>query len=139
MPNFCAASMRLPRVLASELAAHPRLVLVGDFNITLDDRDSWDPEGLRGTIHHTLQEREQFQVILQLGLHDAFRLFAQAEKSFSWWDYRDFAFRRKRGLRIDYCLVSEALKAPVAGCVIDIEPRKNERPSDHAPVVVELL
>ncbi len=125
--------------LASELVAHERLVLVGDFNITFDDRDSWDPEGLRDTIHHTLQEREQLQAIFQLGLHDAFRMFEQAQRSFSWWDYRDFGFRRKRGLRIDYCLVSEALKAQVAGCVIDTEPRKNERPSDHAPVVVELL
>jgi exodeoxyribonuclease III len=73
-----------------------------------------------------------------LGLHDAFRLFEQPEKSYSWWDYREMAFRRNRGLRIDYTLVSEALKSQVASCVIDKLPRKNERPSDHTPVVVEL-
>lgn len=124
--------------LQHELQAHPQLVLVGDFNITRDDRDSYDPEGLRETIHHTTEERDQLQKLLELGLHDAFRLFEQPEKSYSWWDYRDFGFRRNRGLRIDYTLVSEALKPRVASCVIDKTPRKNERPSDHTPVVVTL-
>ena len=124
--------------LRSELAAHPQLVLVGDFNITTDDRDTYDPEGLRETIHHTSMEREHLAQICALGLHDAFRLFEQADKSFSWWDYRDFGFRRKRGLRIDYTLVSDALKPRVASCTIDPQPRKNERPSDHTPVIVAL-
>jgi len=124
--------------LQGELAAHPRLVLLGDFNITADDRDTFDPEGLRETIHHTTEERQHFQALLQLGLHDAFRLFEQPEKSFSWWDYREMAFRRNRGMRIDHILVSDALKPRVASCVIDKLPRKNERPSDHAPVVLEL-
>ncbi|MDD0815325.1 exodeoxyribonuclease III [Curvibacter sp. HBC28] len=122
--------------LHSQLEAHPRLVLLGDFNITADDRDTWDPEGLRETIHHTTAERDELKALLALGLHDAFRLFEQAEKSYSWWDYREFAFRRNRGLRIDYALVSEALKPQVSACVIDRAPRKNERPSDHTPVVV---
>jgi len=122
----------------NELAAHPQLALLGDFNVAAEDRDSWDPEGLRETIHHTTQERENFQALLQLGLHDSYRLFEQAEKTYSWWDYREFAFRRNRGLRIDYILVSDALKARVRACHIDKLPRKNERPSDHAPVVVEL-
>ncbi len=124
--------------LKTELAAHSRLVLVGDFNITLDDRDSWDPAGLRETIHHTTQEREHLQALMGLGLHDAFRMFEQPDKSFSWWDYRDFGFRRNRGLRIDYTLVSDALRPSVLACTIDKAPRKNERPSDHAPVVLEL-
>ena len=124
--------------LSREIKRTPRLVLVGDFNITLDDRDTHDPQGLHETIHHTTQEREQFKALLNLGLVDAFRLFDQPEKSYSWWDYREFAFRRNRGLRIDYILVSEPLKPLVAGCVIDKLPRKNERPSDHTPVVVEL-
>ncbi len=122
----------------NELAAHPQLVLLGDFNVTAEDRDSWDPEGLRETIHHTTQERENFQALLQLGLHDSYRMFEQLEKTYSWWDYREFAFRRNRGLRIDYILVSETLKPRVSACTIDKAPRKNERPSDHAPVVVEL-
>ncbi|MDP3755143.1 exodeoxyribonuclease III, partial [Polaromonas sp.] len=117
--------------LKAELAAHPRLVVVGDFNITMDDRDTWDAEGLRETIHHTNEEREHLKALLGLGLHDAFRLFEQPEKSYSWWDYREFAFRRNRGLRIDYILDSEMLKPAVKGCVIDKLPRKNARPSDH--------
>ena len=124
--------------LREELAAHPNLVLLGDFNITADDRDTFDPEGLRETIHHTSEERLHFQALVKLGLTDAFRMFDQPEKSYSWWDYREMAFRRNRGMRIDYILVSEALKPLVRSCVIDKLPRKNERPSDHVPVVVEL-
>ena len=122
----------------NEMATHPQLALLGDFNVTAEDRDSWDPEGLRETIHHTTQERDNFQALLQLGLHDSYRLFEQAEKTYSWWDYREFAFRRNRGLRIDYILISDALKARARACNIDKAPRKNERPSDHTPVVVEL-
>lgn len=123
--------------LREELAAHPRLALLGDFNITADDRDSYDPEGLRETIHHTSVEREHFKALTGLGLHDAFRQFDQPEKSFSWWDYRDFGFRRNRGLRIDYVLLSDALKQTLTSCTIDKAPRKNERPSDHTPVIAE--
>ena len=124
--------------LRDELAAQPNLVLVGDFNITFDDRDSYDAEGLRETIHHTTEERGHLKALLALGLHDSFRLFEQPDKSYSWWDYREMAFRRNRGLRIDYILVSDALKPLVASCVIDKLPRKNERPSDHVPVLVDL-
>ena len=124
--------------LREELTAHPNLVLLGDFNITFDDRDSFDPVALRETIHHTSEERQHFQALMDLGLTDAFRMFEQPEKSYSWWDYREMAFRRNRGLRIDHILVSEALKAQVASCVIDKLPRKNERPSDHAPVLLTL-
>ena len=128
----------LNAMLKQELAAHSRLVLLGDFNITVDDRDTYDAEGLRETIHHTTEERNQYKALIDLGLTDAFRMFEQPEKSYSWWDYREFAFRRNRGLLIDRILVSEALKPLVAGCVIDKTPRKNERPSDHTPVIVEL-
>jgi exodeoxyribonuclease-3 len=124
--------------LRGELTRHPKLVLMGDFNITFDDRDVWDPVGLKDTIHCTTEERSQLQSLIGLGTHDAFRLFEQAEKSYSWWDYREFAFRRNRGLRIDHILVSNALKDAVQACMIDKLPRKNERPSDHAPVVVTL-
>jgi len=124
--------------VASELAAHPQLVLLGDFNIAPEDRDVYDPVAWAGQIHCTPQEREQFRQLVALGLHDAFRLFEQPPKSWTWWDYRNLAFRRNQGLRIDHILVSEALRAKVAACVIDKLPRKNERPSDHAPVVVEL-
>ena len=122
-----------------ELKAHPKLVLMGDYNITFDDADVWDPAGLKDTIHCTDEERYELRALIALGLHDAYRLFKQAAKSYSWWDYRDFGFRRNRGLRIDHILISNALKPLATACVIDKTPRKNERPSDHAPVVLELL
>ena len=124
--------------LRAEMAAHPDLVLLGDFNIVLEDRDSFDPVGLRETIHHTTEEREHFKALLALGLTDAFRLFDQPEKSYSWWDYRMLGYQKNRGLRIDHILVTEALVPQVKGCVIDRVPRKWEKPSDHTPVVIEL-
>ena len=124
--------------LAQQLASHPRLVLMGDFNIAPEDRDVHDPELLRGTIHCTDEERAHFRALLGLGLHDAFRLFEQPPRLWSWWDYRNLAFRRNQGLRIDHILVSDALRPAVAACAIDKLPRRNERPSDHAPVVVTL-
>ncbi len=129
----------LRRWIREELAAHPKLVLMGDYNITFDDADVWDPVGLKDTIHCTEEERYHLRALLALGMHDAYRLFPQEPKSYSWWDYRDFGFRRNRGLRIDHILVSEALKPLVGSCVIDKKPRSNERPSDHAPVVLQLV
>ena len=124
--------------VGSELARHPRLALLGDFNIAPEDRDVCDPLAWEGQILCTPEEREHFQQLLALGMHDAFRLFEQPEKLYSWWDYRMLAFRRNQGLRIDHILVSDALKPQVKACFIDKLPRKNERPSDHAPVVVEI-
>lgn len=121
-----------------ELHTHRQLVLMGDFNITFDDADVWDPEGMRETIHCTTEEREHLQALIRLGLHDSVRLFPQPEKNYSWWDYREFAFRRGRGLRIDHILLSNALRPLAQACAIDKHPRKNERPSDHAPVVLTL-
>jgi exodeoxyribonuclease-3 len=124
--------------VADELARHPQLVLMGDFNIAPEDRDVYDPVAWAGQIHCTPEERAHFQQLCGLGLVDAFRLFEQPPKSWSWWDYRNLAFRKNQGLRIDIILVSEALRGRVQGCVIDKLPRKNERPSDHAPVIVTL-
>ena len=124
--------------LRAELAAHARVVLMGDFNIAPEDRDVYDPVAWAGQIHCTPEERAHFQALLDLGFVDAFRLFEQPPKSWSWWDYRNLAFRRNQGLRIDHILVSLALRAQVQSCSIDKLPRKNERPSDHAPVIVTL-
>ncbi|MCX8518110.1 MAG: exodeoxyribonuclease III [Rhodoferax sp.] len=127
--------------LKQELTHYPRLLLMGDFNITFDDADVWDPVGLRDQIHCTEEERYHLRALLALGMTDSLRLFPQAPKSpklFSWWDYRDQGFKRNRGLRIDHILVSPALKERVRSCHIDKTPRKNDRPSDHAPVVVEI-
>ncbi len=121
--------------LREELTQHPKLVLAGDFNIAPENRDAhpdWKDE-----IHVSVPEREAFQALLGLGLHDAFRLFEQAEKSFSWWDYRMMAFRRNFGLRIDHLLISAPLVPTAQRCWVDKAPRKLERPSDHTPVIVE--
>ncbi|MFN3616433.1 MAG: exodeoxyribonuclease III [Aquabacterium sp.] len=121
-----------------ELQRHPNLVLMGDYNIAPTDDDVYDPVGWKDQIHCTVEEREHFQRLLGLGLSDAFRQFEQAPRLWSWWDYRNLAFRKNQGLRIDHILLSQALQPRATACVIDKAPRKNERPSDHAPVVVTL-
>ncbi len=128
----------LQRWLATECAAHPQLALLGDYNIAPEDRDVHDPVLWAGQVLCTPEERAHFKGLLGLGLHDSFRLFEQAPKLYSWWDYRMLAFQKNKGLRIDHVLVSEALRPRVLSCVIDKPTRKNERPSDHAPVIVEL-
>ncbi|HET9822769.1 MAG TPA: exodeoxyribonuclease III [Burkholderiaceae bacterium] len=124
--------------LRDELAAHPKLVLMGDFNIAPEDRDVHDPVAWAGQIHCTDEEREHFRRLVALGLVDAFRLFEQPPRCWSWWDYRNLAFRKNQGLRIDHILVGSALQGAVRECAIDKAPRRNERPSDHAPVWVTL-
>ncbi len=124
--------------LALECATHPQLALLGDYNIAPEDRDVHDPVLWAGQVLCTPEERAHFKGLLALGLHDSFRLFEQPPKSWSWWDYRNLAFRKNQGLRIDHILVSDALKPRVTSSTIDKLTRKNERPSDHAPVIVEL-
>ncbi len=124
--------------LQQELKRYPKLVLLGDYNIAPEDHDVHDPKAWEGKILVSEPERDKFEELIQLGLRDSFRLFEQAEKSFSWWDYRMMGFRRNFGMRIDHILISEPLVSACKGCVIDKAPRKLERPSDHTPVVVEL-
>jgi len=116
---------------------HPRLVVVGDFNIAPQDRDVHDPRAWQGQVLFSEPERTALQQLFALGLKDSFRLFDQPDASFSWWDYRQGAFRRNRGLRIDHILSSPQLASACRGCRIDVEPRRAERPSDHAPVIAE--
>ncbi len=126
----------LTRWLADELRRYPALALLGDYNIAPDERDAhpdWQEE-----IHVSAPERDAFRALTALGLTDAFRLFEQPEKSFSWWDYRMMAFRRNFGLRIDHILLSAELAARCTACSVDKAPRKLERPSDHAPVVADI-
>jgi exodeoxyribonuclease-3 len=124
--------------LQQELAVHPSLAVLGDYNIAPDDRDVHDPLAWAGKVLCSEAEREAFRGLLGLGLADAFRMFEQPERSWSWWDYRMNMFRRKLGLRIDHVLLSAPLAARCTGCTIDSAPRAAERPSDHAPVVCEL-
>jgi len=121
--------------LGDEMKRHPRLVVLGDFNIAPEDRDVHDPKAWEGSVHVSPAERAALQAMQALGLKDCFRLFEQPEKLYSWWDYRMMAFRRNAGLRIDLILATADLAAKCAACHIDKAPRKLERPSDHAPVV----
>jgi len=123
--------------LTDELQQHEKLVVLGDFNIAPDDRDVHDPEKWGEGILCSPAERAALQGLLDLGLSDVFRLFEQAEKSFSWWDYRAAGFRRNAGLRIDLILASKALAKTCTASTIDREPRTWERPSDHTPVVAD--
>ena len=124
--------------LSEELKKYPNLVILGDYNIAPDDRDCHDPAAWEGEILVSPRERDAFDDLLALGLHDSFRLFEQDGGHYSWWDYRMMGFRRNRGMRIDHILLSDALKTKCTGCIIDKTPRKLERPSDHTPVVVSL-
>ena len=124
--------------LSIAIKTDPLLAVLGDFNVAPEDRDVHDPKRWEGEIHVSEPERAAFRKLLQLGLADAFRLFPQPEKEFSWWDYRLNAFQRGWGLRIDEILLSPELAARCAACVIDTRPRSLERPSDHAPVIAEL-
>ncbi len=124
--------------LAQELQRYPKLALLGDYNIAPEARDVHDPAAWEGKVLFSAPEHAAFNALLALGLKDSFRLFDQPERSFTWWDYRMMAFRRKMGLRIDHILLSSALSSVCTACTIDIEPRKAERPSDHAPVIADV-
>lgn len=124
--------------LKQELQAHPQLAILGDYNIAPDDRDVHDPAAWQGSVLVSDAERAALQELCSLGLTDAFRLFEQPEKTYSWWDYRQMAFRRNMGLRIDHILLSAPLAARCTECIIDKVPRKWEQPSDHTPVIATL-
>ena len=125
--------------LADEMSRHEHVIVLGDFNIAPDDRDVHDPEAWEGKILCSEPERDALKKIQSLGLEDTFRRFdpPEGKERFSWWDYRQAAFRRNLGLRIDLVLASESLAERCTASYIDIEPRQQERPSDHAPAVAE--
>ena len=126
---------RLTDYVAGELARHPQLTIVGDYNIAPEDRDVHDPAKWEGSVHVSPAEREALRRLMQTGLVDTFRQFEQPPDAYSWWDYRMGAFRRNHGLRIDLVLASRELASRCIGCHVDRTPRTWERPSDHAPVL----
>jgi exodeoxyribonuclease III len=125
-------------LLAAELKRHPKLVVLGDYNVAPEDRDVHDPKAWVGQVLCSPMERAAFNRLMEVGLVDSFRRFEQPDKSFTWWDYRMNGFKRNLGLRIDHILLSAVLAEQCRSCSIDLEPRRLERPSDHAPVFVEL-
>jgi len=121
--------------LTEELEQNQRLALLGDYNIAPEDQDVHDPKAWEGQNLVSPPERNAFQALINLGLSDSFRMFEQAPKTYSWWDYRMMGFRRNAGMRIDHILLSEALKEKCSASIVDKEPRTWEQPSDHAPVI----
>jgi len=114
---------------------HPNLLLLGDFNVAPEDRDVHDPKSWEGSVLVSEAERAAVAEIQTMGLLDLFRKFEQPPQTFSWWDYRQGAYRRNNGLRIDLILGTEAMHRVCVSCSVDREPRAWERPSDHAPCV----
>lgn len=127
----------LQNYLKELLLQHPDVLVCGDFNIALEDRDIHDPKGREKQVMATDAERQSLQAVLSLGLADVFRKFHSDANLFSWWDYRAAAFRRNLGWRIDHHYLSSSLYDRAIACTIDVAPRKLEKPSDHAPVIVE--
>lgn len=128
---------RLTEYVVDQRARYPRLVLIGDFNIAPAPIDVHDPAAWEGKVLFSEPERAAFAHLLDTGLCDVFREQHPTEQAFTWWDYRVNAFRRNLGLRIDHVLASPALYERCRGCTIDLEARRVERPSDHAPIVAE--
>lgn len=129
--------LALKDYLQGELATHPLLAVTGDFNIAPADEDVHDPAAWAGSVLCSKPERAAFAELLELGLKDSFRLFPQSAGTYTWWDYRQAAFRRNLGLRIDHVLVSPALAQHCTGCLVTLAPRRLDKPSDHAPVLAE--
>ena len=124
--------------LEKDLQQYPQLAVLGDLNVAPEDQDVHDPKRWAGQIHVSEPERAALRRVIELGFADAFRLFEQPEREYSWWDYRLLAFQRNWGLRIDHILLSRALAGRCVACTIDKAPRRLERPSDHAPVIADL-
>ncbi|MCX8515092.1 MAG: exodeoxyribonuclease [Pseudomonadota bacterium] len=128
----------LTNYLKHSLTENEHMVVLGDFNIAPEDIDVHNPELWHEQVLCSQQERMAWQEIINLGLYDSFRIFNTQSKQFTWWDYRGFAFKRQMGLRIDHILINKKLYALATNCRVDVNPRKNERPSDHAPLILEL-
>ena len=128
----------LTRYIENSLEENENLIVLGDFNIAPEDRDVYDPEAWKDKVLCSQKEREALEKLFSLGLVDSFRLFEQQDASYSWWDYRAAAYRRKMGLRIDLILLSTPLAKHCASSTIDESPRSWEKPSDHTPVIVEI-
>ncbi|MEO8672261.1 MAG: exodeoxyribonuclease III [Tahibacter sp.] len=129
---------RVTTFLAEEIRRHSQLIVLGDFNIAPTDLDVHDPVAWHEAILCSTPERDALRRILDLGLFDSFRAIDTKAGQYSWWDYRQAGFRRNLGLRIDLVLAAEGLRARLLGASIDTAPRRWERPSDHAPVLMEL-
>jgi exodeoxyribonuclease-3 len=129
---------RLRTTLDTNATPDLPLVLCGDFNVAREARDVFDPVAMRGRLHFHPEEHAALDRVLAFGLFDAYRALHEEAGRYSWWDYRGGDFRNNRGLRIDYLFLTEPLRPRLTSAQIDTEPRREPKPSDHAPVVIEL-
>ncbi len=129
---------RLRLLLDTGHTSEEHILLCGDFNVARENRDVYDPVRLDGRILFHPDERRALERVLDFGLVDAYRLHHDEPGRYSWWDYREGAVRLNRGLRIDYVLLTRPLAARCTAASIDALPREGPRPSDHAPVIVEI-
>jgi exodeoxyribonuclease-3 len=129
---------RLRVTLDSTATPDDELCLCGDFNVAREERDVFDPVRLRGQLHFHPDEQRALARVLEFGLADSYRRFHEEAGRFSWWDYRSGDFRSNRGLRIDYLFVTQKLAERLARAEIDVEPRRAQKASDHAPIMLEL-
>lgn len=128
----------LREYLKKTLDKNQNLCVCGDFNVAIEDRDIHEPKKYKNQVMASEPERQALREILELGLGDVFRKFTTEGGYFSWWDYRMGAFQRNWGWRIDYIYLTSSLYERATSCIIDKSPRKLEKPSDHAPIIVEL-
>jgi len=128
----------LRATVAAELPDHPRLAVLGDFNIAPTDADVWDPAAFAGSTHVTESERAEIAALRSLGLVDVLPRALKYDTPYTYWDYRAGMFHKNMGMRIDLVYASSPLAAAVTDAWVDREARKGKGPSDHAPVVVEL-
>ena len=128
---------RLRRMFDDDCPRDSDALLCGDFNVAPEERDVWSVKNWEGKLHFSKPERAAIHHVKQWGFSDAFRTINGDLQEFSWWNYREGAFPKNQGLRIDHIWTSQSLTAKCTNCWIDREPRTWERPSDHTPVVAE--
>jgi exodeoxyribonuclease III len=129
---------RLRELLEETTTPASKVAVCGDFNVAPEDRDVWNPALFVGETHVSEPERAALARLEEWGLVDAFRRIYADEQLFTWWDYRGGAFHKHQGLRIDLILLTEALAAGATYGLIDRSARKGEKPSDHAPVFIDV-
>ncbi|HEV8111890.1 MAG TPA: exodeoxyribonuclease III [Planctomycetota bacterium] len=129
---------RLRKLMWEKYIMTEKVVMGGDFNVTFDDRDVYDPDEWREKIFCSTLEREAMLRMMDSGLKDAFRKHTEDGGHYTWWDFRTRAFQRGAGLRIDHFLMSPPAYRACTAVEIDVAARTGEKPSDHAPVVATL-
>ncbi|WP_068399704.1 exodeoxyribonuclease III [Kribbia dieselivorans] len=115
-----------------------QLALCGDWNIAPHDDDVWDMTAFEGKTHVSAPERAAFQQFIDDGFVDVVRPYAPGPGVYTYWDYTQLSFPKKRGMRIDFVLASPTLAGRVTDAMIDREERKGKGASDHAPVIVDI-